>query len=320
MHRRSRASRRSEESSLLSSEVESIPARHLRIQSTLFQEVSRLFRGELSDPLLEGVSVTSLELTPDGRNARIGFTLPPELAPHGLPGSRRRHRRAPPASRPGFRRGHPARPAHGHARGSRLPRRHGAGVPLRPYQPGHAHRARGGGARRGARAVAGPGLAGGRASQPRRRRAPLRPRAARPSQGRRGAGRRTARPHPREHGDGLLSRRRQGTPPGLLLVLARGGPRHEPQGGPGPHPPGGAGARHAPGGVRRGARPRSSRRPPPPTGTSPRCWRMRRSSSRRCSASPPSPCSRAEPGRERRAGRGPIRALPAPGGGPGVLQ
>jgi ribosome-binding factor A len=61
-------------------EVESIPARHLRVQSTLFQEVSRLFRGELSDPLLEGVSVTSLELTPDGRNARIGFTLPPELA------------------------------------------------------------------------------------------------------------------------------------------------------------------------------------------------------------------------------------------------
>ena len=82
-HRRSRASRRGAESSLLSSEVESIPARHLRIQSTLFQEVSRLFRGELSDPLLEGVSVTSLELTPDGRNARIGFTLPPELAAAG---------------------------------------------------------------------------------------------------------------------------------------------------------------------------------------------------------------------------------------------
>ncbi len=59
-------------------EAESIPAHHLRIQSTLFQEVSRLFRGELSDPLLEGVLVASLELTPDGRNARIGFTLPAE--------------------------------------------------------------------------------------------------------------------------------------------------------------------------------------------------------------------------------------------------
>jgi len=63
--------------------TESIPARHLRVQSTLFQEVSRLFRGELSDPLLEGASVVSLELTPDGRNARIGFTLPPELASTG---------------------------------------------------------------------------------------------------------------------------------------------------------------------------------------------------------------------------------------------
>lgn len=79
-HRRSRAPRRGAESSLLSSETESIPARHLRIQSLLFQEVSRLFRGELSDPLLEGVAVASLELTPDGRNARLGFTLSPELA------------------------------------------------------------------------------------------------------------------------------------------------------------------------------------------------------------------------------------------------
>jgi len=82
-HRRSRAPRRGAESSLLSSESESIPARHLRIQSLLFQEVSRLFRGELSDPLLEGVAVASLELTPDGRNARLGFTLPPELASTG---------------------------------------------------------------------------------------------------------------------------------------------------------------------------------------------------------------------------------------------
>jgi ribosome-binding factor A len=82
-HRRSRASRRGAGSSLSSSEVESIPARHLRVQSILFQEVSRLFRGELSDPLLEGVSVTSLELSSDGRNARIGFTLPPELADTG---------------------------------------------------------------------------------------------------------------------------------------------------------------------------------------------------------------------------------------------
>lgn len=82
-HRRTRASHRREGSSLLSSEAEAIPARHLRVQTTLFQEVSRLFRGELSDPLLEGVSVTSLELSPDGRNVRIGYTLPPEHASTG---------------------------------------------------------------------------------------------------------------------------------------------------------------------------------------------------------------------------------------------
>lgn len=82
-HRRSRASHRRAGSSELSSELEALPARHLRVQSTLFQEVSRLFRGELSDPLLDGVSVTSLELSPDGRNARIGFTLPPEQAGTG---------------------------------------------------------------------------------------------------------------------------------------------------------------------------------------------------------------------------------------------
>ena len=52
------------------------PARHLRLQSTLFEELSLLFRGELADPVLEGVHLTSLELSPDGRHARIGFTLP----------------------------------------------------------------------------------------------------------------------------------------------------------------------------------------------------------------------------------------------------
>ncbi|HYO56700.1 MAG TPA: ribosome-binding factor A, partial [Archangium sp.] len=74
--RRTRASHRRAGSDSFSSEEASIPARHLRLQSTLFEEVSLLFRGELSDPLLEGVTVTTLELSPDGRHARIGFTLP----------------------------------------------------------------------------------------------------------------------------------------------------------------------------------------------------------------------------------------------------
>jgi ribosome-binding factor A len=82
-HRRTRASQGRKGSFSLSSEDLSFPAHHLRLQSTLFQEVSRLFRGELSDPLLESVTVTSLELTPDGRHARIGFTLPAEFLSSG---------------------------------------------------------------------------------------------------------------------------------------------------------------------------------------------------------------------------------------------
>jgi ribosome-binding factor A len=83
-HRRTRASHGRKGSFSLSSEELSFPAHHLRLQSTLFQEVSRLFRGEVSDPLLESVTVTSLELSPDGRHARIGFTLPAEFLSSGL--------------------------------------------------------------------------------------------------------------------------------------------------------------------------------------------------------------------------------------------
>lgn len=81
--RRSRASHRRADAGSFSSDEVSLPARHLRLQSTLFEEVALLFRGELSDPLLEGVVVTTLELSPDGRHARIGFTLPPERQESG---------------------------------------------------------------------------------------------------------------------------------------------------------------------------------------------------------------------------------------------
>lgn len=53
------------------------------MQSSLSQEVSLLFRGELSDPRLEGVSLSSFELSPDGRLVRIGYTLTPESAGSG---------------------------------------------------------------------------------------------------------------------------------------------------------------------------------------------------------------------------------------------
>ncbi len=85
-NRRPRASRQREGSSLSSfslSPSENPSARHLRVQSSLFQEVSLLFRGELSDPRLEGVLLSSLELSPDGRLVRIGYALTPESAAFG---------------------------------------------------------------------------------------------------------------------------------------------------------------------------------------------------------------------------------------------
>ncbi|MCP3136686.1 ribosome-binding factor A [Pyxidicoccus xibeiensis] len=81
-NRRTRAPRRREGASL-SSSSENPSARHLRIQSTLFQEVSLLFRDGLSDPRLEGVSVSSFELSADGRLVRIGYALTPESAASG---------------------------------------------------------------------------------------------------------------------------------------------------------------------------------------------------------------------------------------------
>lgn|GEM_PF-1103514 len=85
-NRRPRASRRREGAvpSFSPSSSEPPSARHLRVQSTLFQEVSLLFRSELSDPRLEGVSPTSFELTPDGRLIRIGYTLTPAAAASGV--------------------------------------------------------------------------------------------------------------------------------------------------------------------------------------------------------------------------------------------
>ncbi|MCP3099129.1 ribosome-binding factor A [Myxococcus sp. K15C18031901] len=63
-------------------------ARHLRVQSSLSQEIDLLFRSELADPRLEGVSLTSLALTPDGRLVRIGYTLTPEAEAAGTHAAR----------------------------------------------------------------------------------------------------------------------------------------------------------------------------------------------------------------------------------------
>ena len=78
-HRRTRASRRRSGSSLFHSEAPS--ARHLRVQSTLSEDVSLLFRSELSDPRLEDITLTSCELSPEGRTVRIGYSLPHDADP-----------------------------------------------------------------------------------------------------------------------------------------------------------------------------------------------------------------------------------------------
>jgi ribosome-binding factor A len=47
--------------------------RHARLQQILREEVGALVRDELSDPKLDGVVVTSVELSVDYRNARVRF-------------------------------------------------------------------------------------------------------------------------------------------------------------------------------------------------------------------------------------------------------
>jgi ribosome-binding factor A len=47
--------------------------RHARLQQILREELGALVRDELSDPKLDGVVVTSVELSVDYRNARVRF-------------------------------------------------------------------------------------------------------------------------------------------------------------------------------------------------------------------------------------------------------
>lgn len=47
--------------------------RHARLQQILREELGALVRDELSDPKLDGVMVTSVELSVDYRNARVRF-------------------------------------------------------------------------------------------------------------------------------------------------------------------------------------------------------------------------------------------------------
>lgn len=59
---------------------ETLGSRVVRLQHLLFEELYRLFRLEVSDPRLQEVVPTSMQLSPDLRNAKVMFAIrkPPE--------------------------------------------------------------------------------------------------------------------------------------------------------------------------------------------------------------------------------------------------
>jgi ribosome-binding factor A len=54
--------------------------RHERLSRLLREEVAALVRDDLTDPRLDGVSVTFVELSVDYKNARVGFIGPDAAA------------------------------------------------------------------------------------------------------------------------------------------------------------------------------------------------------------------------------------------------
>jgi len=50
--------------------------RHARLQRILREELDAIGRDELTDPRLEGIRFTSVELSVDYRNARVRFVVP----------------------------------------------------------------------------------------------------------------------------------------------------------------------------------------------------------------------------------------------------
>lgn len=50
--------------------------RHERLSSILREEIAAIVRDELGDPRLEGIRITTVEISVDYKNARIGFVTP----------------------------------------------------------------------------------------------------------------------------------------------------------------------------------------------------------------------------------------------------
>lgn len=71
---------------------ETLGARALRLEHLLFEELYRLFRMEVNDPRLADLVPTSVQMSPDLRNAKVMYALredPRAAAENGKPAARR---------------------------------------------------------------------------------------------------------------------------------------------------------------------------------------------------------------------------------------
>lgn len=50
--------------------------RHQRVESAILEELRAILRDDISDPELEGVKLTAIVLSPDGKLARVHFAVP----------------------------------------------------------------------------------------------------------------------------------------------------------------------------------------------------------------------------------------------------
>lgn len=50
--------------------------RHERLEASILDELRGVLRDDVGDPELEGVTLTAIVLSPDGRNARVHFAVP----------------------------------------------------------------------------------------------------------------------------------------------------------------------------------------------------------------------------------------------------
>src|SRR3569832_1663456 len=73
---------------------ETLGARALRLEHLLFEELYRLFRMEVNDPRLAELVPTSVQMSPDLRNAKVMYALREDPRAAAAPGNKPAARRA----------------------------------------------------------------------------------------------------------------------------------------------------------------------------------------------------------------------------------